>query len=156
MALEIEMTTEPSGTSSRSIYNMADALSARLQLITVKEAAQRLGVSRFKVYRIDRKTGPFRFVVDGRRIFIDQASLETHIGNCRGNRSHNGLLEVGGVLPCQQPANDSETQSETDEVRLTAPEMATLNASPSTSTRQGQRELIMRDHPRSFVVFYVS
>jgi excisionase family DNA binding protein len=154
MIAEVEMTTEHSKTNSRDIRDVAAAPIARPSLITVREAAQRLAVSRSTVYRIDRETGPFRFVVDGRRIFIDQASLESHIANSRRNRSNDGPLKVESVLPCQQPANESETRSETDQLQLTAPEMATLNASLSTSTRQGQRELIMREHRQSCAFFY--
>jgi excisionase family DNA binding protein len=149
------MTTETCRTNSSKVVDAADAQSVRPQLITVKEAAQKLGVSRSTVYRVDRENGPFRFVVDGRWIFIEQESFESHIANSRGNRADEGLLKIDSALPCQQPANESETQSETDEPQLTAPEMATLNASLSTSTRQGQRELIMREHRHSFAFFYI-
>lgn len=148
------MTKEPRVSNSRDISDMAAAQSARPNLITAKEAAQRLGVSRSTVYRIDREIGPFRFVVDGRWILIDQASFESHIANIRGNRSD--VLEVGSVLPSQQAVNEPETLSETDERQLTASEMATPKASTSISTREGQRELLMPEyrHPFAFAITY--
>ena len=150
------MTTEPSRSKSKNLMGVADAQSARPALVTVKEAAQRLGVSRSKVYRIDREIGPFRFVVDGRWIFIDQASLESHIANSRDSRTDDGLPRAGSVLPCHQPGTESDSQSEIDEPRFSATETATPSASLPTSCRGGQRELIMREHPQPFVVFYVS
>jgi excisionase family DNA binding protein len=149
------MTTETCRTNSSNLVDAAEGQSALTAVISVKEAAQRLGVSRSTVYRIDREIGPFRFIVDGRRIFIDEESLESHIANDICNRTDDGLPKVGSVVPCQQPAKKSDAQSETDELQLTAPEMAKLNASLSTSTRQGQRDLIMREHRHSFAFFYI-
>jgi excisionase family DNA binding protein len=49
---------------------------AKERLITVKQAAQRLGVSPSTVYRMRRRSGKFRFVVRGWRVFVDAEDLE--------------------------------------------------------------------------------
>jgi hypothetical protein len=68
-------------------------------LIRVGQAVPRLGVSKSTVYRINRKLGPFRFVLDGRRIFIGQASFESHLADIRGMRADDGLLPPKGRSP---------------------------------------------------------
>lgn len=51
--------------------------------LTVKQVAERLGVSVSTVYRIKRVNGPFLFVPAGRRVLIDIDSFESYLRNKR-------------------------------------------------------------------------
>lgn len=150
------MATKLNGTTAENVLDAVDAQSARPSRITVKEAALRLCVSKSTAYRIDRTNGPFRFIVEGRRIFIDSASFESHLANIRGIRADDCPLQVESVLPCHEPAEGPEMQSQIDELQVNTVATAIPSGSLPDSRSGGQRELTMRQCHQPFIVFYVS
>ena len=70
------------GNSIRALHSDGSQ-GSQPNLITVKDAARRLGVSKSTVYRFDRDDGPLRFIVDSRPILIENDSFETHLANIR-------------------------------------------------------------------------
>lgn len=150
------MTTEPSRNNSSNLMDVDDAQSARPALVTVKQAAKSLGVSRSTVYRIDREHGPLRFIISGRWIFIEKASLESYAASRRGIRADDCPLEIKSVLLCQQPATVPETKSHIDELQVVTSGTTMASTSHLASGSGGQRELIMRDHRQPFVVLFFS
>ena len=82
--MERAMKTESSQTHLRNKPVAGDAQRVGPKTMSVKEAADRLGVSRWKVYRIPRKGGPFRFILEGHRVLIDVDSFELHLRNVAG------------------------------------------------------------------------
>ena len=86
------------------------SLGSQPLLITVKDAARRLGVSKSTVYRFDRSHGCLRFVIDGRRVFIEEASFETYLANA--NRRKGGI-----DLPADEFPPDCPQQLDTGDFR---------------------------------------
>jgi excisionase family DNA binding protein len=123
-------------------------------LMSVREAAQRLGVSKSTVYRIDRKNGPFRFVTDGRRIFIDLGSLENHMGVAAVGEPEPPLQADGGQTLCPQEPEAEGAELDTRELPSAAPQAAPTNAPASPVTWCGPREPFIPRRGGPFVIFY--
>jgi hypothetical protein len=112
--------------------------------MSVKEAADRLGVPRWKVYRIDRKKGPFRFVLEGRRVFIDVASFELHLRNIAGICANDCPALAENVEQVQQPVKVLDTQPLVDRQQPASLDAPMPRMPPLPSRGGGQREHIMR------------
>lgn len=123
-------------------------------LISVTEAAQRLGVSKSTVYRIDRKNGPFRFVAEGRRIFIDLASFEIQLTSTQGSEPEPPLQTDGGQHICPQERDAEGADLETREAPTVAPQAAPTSDPVSLVTWCGPRERIIPKRGPAFVVYY--
>jgi hypothetical protein len=152
MILEAELKTDPDRTESEISAQTSAAGNPQCALISVKEAAQRLGVSRSKAYRIDRKNGPFRFVIEGRRIFIDLASFETHVN--RESDPQPPLQTCDERSLCFQEGTAGRTDPEKREVLAAAPQASPSSQSASPLPSCGQRDLIMPEPNRPFIVMY--
>ena len=148
------MTTESTQQNSTYVPDATCTLGATQTNITVKEAARRLGISRSSAYRIDRHGGPFRFIIDGRRIFIDQASLESHIASITGA----GAIKIPNHAESKQPLPQSVgepcNQPQVDEPPCAPSETLTPTASLPVSRSEGQRGLIMRQRRQAFIAYY--
>jgi hypothetical protein len=81
-------------TSSADQFPAPPTGSSRL---TVKQGAERLGVSRSSAYRIKRVDGPFLFFRVGRRIFIDAPSFETYLGHVRHQTQATPVAVTGSL-----------------------------------------------------------
>ncbi len=112
--------------------------------LSVRQAAQRLAVSKSKVYRMDREHGPFRFVLDGRRIFIDAPSFELHLANIRGIHAEDDPPRAEGMRQFLQLANEPKAEPQTAEPQIESVKTVVPVASLPESTAGGQRELTMR------------
>jgi hypothetical protein len=156
MILENDMTTKLGKINSKSILNAAAAQSTRSTVITAKQAAQRLGVSRSTIYRVDRVRGPFQFIIDGRRIFIDLTSFASHLADIRGIRADDDPLRVESMVQYQHPANEPKAEPQTDELQIESSKTAISGASLPASDGGGQRDLIMREPTGPCVVCYPS
>jgi excisionase family DNA binding protein len=148
------MKTNPKQTASQINLSTPEARSDQALRISVKEAAQRLGVSKSTVYRIDRKNGPFRFVNDGRRIFIELASLENHMGVAAVSEPEPPLLTDGGQALCPHERDAVGTELETREAPVLAPQAAPITAPASLVTWCGPREPFIPRRGGPFVIFY--
>jgi hypothetical protein len=144
MNLERAMKTESSQTHLRNKPDAADAQRVDPTTMSVKEAADRLGVPCWKVYRMDRKEGPFRFVLEGRRVFIDVTSFELHLRNVAGICANDCLALAENVEPVQQPVKVLDTQLLVDRQQPASPDAPMPRTSPLPSRGGGQREHIMR------------
>jgi excisionase family DNA binding protein len=150
------MKTDTDLTHLECILTSKEIQGAQPNRLTAKEAAHRLGVSLSTIYRIDREHGPFRFVLDGRRIFIDQASLELHLANIRGVHADDGAHAVASFPPCPRPATEVQTQPQIAEPMIETFETMTPQASLPASGSGGQRDLIMRARSGPCIITYQS
>jgi excisionase family DNA binding protein len=123
-------------------------------LISVTEAAQRLGVSRSTVYRIDRKNGPFRFVADGRRIFIDLTSFEAHLTNTLRSEPEPPLQTDDVLIQCPQEGDEERTDLQAREAPTVTTQPVPSRQSAIPLPSHGQREGTIPKRDRAFVVFY--
>jgi hypothetical protein len=126
-------------------------------LCTVKEAASRAGKSISRLYKMDRQYGPFRFVLRGRRVFVDVDSFELYLSNL------DGLAPESGTVPSAAGKSIEETAS----IALngvfgesTNPNAQDIQAPTKFQEsipvgRFGQRELIIRRSDRVSVVAYL-
>jgi excisionase family DNA binding protein len=146
MMMEVQMITDVNADQPGSDLHKAGEQNASTLLITVKEAAMRLGVSRSTVYRADREHGPLRFFMDGRWISIDLASLESFQARIKRNPGSDKLQRVEGVWPGQRTEDESVSQFMGDALGI-EPSETTLPSPPISESRSGgQRELNMREH----------
>jgi hypothetical protein len=67
-------------------------------LVTVKQAAALLKWSVSKLYRIDRRRGPFRIWLIKHRVYVDLSSLLEYMRDC-GYKTQNGLMPESGSRP---------------------------------------------------------
>lgn len=125
-------------------------------LITVKDAARRLGASRTTVYRIDRNDGPFRFVVDGRRIFIENASFEAFLANTGRNGTESELTADDVPLDCPQEEQPERTDFRTDDMPVEESRPTPPGDVPSPVSSSGQREYIPPRHYVPGLLWYHS
>ena len=125
-------------------------------LITVKDAARRLGASRTTVYRIDRNDGPFRFVVDGRRIFIESASFESFLANTGRNGTESELTADDVPLDCPQEEQPERTDFRTDDMPVEESRPTPPGDVPSPVSSSGQREYIPPRHYVPGLLWYHS
>lgn len=150
------MNKELGKVNSRNVLKTVGVKSARPTVITVNQAAQRLGVSRSTVYRINRVCGPFLFIVDGRRIFIDVSSFELHLASIIGVHADDDSPRAESIRQILQPANEPKAESQVHESPIEMSETAGPGASLPASTSCGQRELIMRDRTGPCIICYPS
>lgn len=78
------------------------------ETVSVKDAARALGVRAWRIYRMNRTTGPLRFVQRGRSVLVESSSLHTYITELRrqeprkdpshGNRR--ALLDLSSGTEC--------------------------------------------------------
>lgn len=148
------MTTESTQARSMPTCCARDSRSSQPQLITVKDAARRLGASRSTVYRIDRNDGPLRFVVDGRRIFIDTASFETFLANTGGNGTESELTADDVPIDSIQGEQAERTPPKIDAMPAEPPRPSPFRDVPHTISSSGQRENILpRRHAAGFLYY---
>ena len=112
-------------------------------LITVKDAARRLGVSKSTVYRFDREDGPFRFIVNGRPIFIENDSFETYLANTGRNRAEPDTAADDVPPDCPQEEQPERTDSRTDAMPVDPPRPSPFRDVPHAISSSGQRENIL-------------
>ena len=154
--LEIPMETMPhQSTSEFDVFNTATR-TQQCPLITVRQAAQRLGRSNSTVYRIDRNHGPFRFGRDGRMIFVELDSFETYLATIVKNHSSTGTNSEQNIRSGQDLETATDTQSPICDPRIEAFEMNAPKESLPISASAGQRELFMRASPTFCVITYQS
>lgn len=53
-------------------------LGPRCKSVSIKDAAQTLGIPAWRIYRMNRANGPLRFARWGRRLFVETSSLATY------------------------------------------------------------------------------
>jgi hypothetical protein len=152
MGVEINMAKQPFQGNSTRILHPAASHRSQPNLITVKDAARRLGVSKSTVYRIDRNDGPFRFVVDSRRIFIESASFETFLANTGRNGTESELTANDVSIDSIQGEQPERTPSQIDAMPVEPPRPSPFRDVPHTISSSGQRENIL---PRSHAVGFL-
>jgi len=113
--------------------------------MTVKEVARRLRVSTSTVYRINRVDGPFQFISDGRRIFIDSASFELYIRHAGGMGANDGPTGAECANPDKNPISELEAQPLTVRMQPEPQVIIVPSPFPHPSKGGGQRDLIMRE-----------
>jgi excisionase family DNA binding protein len=151
---EAQMKNNPCQSVSRINVLNSYAGGSQTPLISVAEAARRLGVSKSTIYRFDRKNGPFRFVADRRRIFIDLASFEIHLTSTPGIEPVPSLQTDEGQHLCPQEREAEKADLETREVPVVAIPAAPASDPVSLWTWCGPREPIVPKRSGAFVVFY--
>ena len=118
-------------------------------LICVKEAAHWLGVSKSTVYRLDRVHGPFRFVVVGRRIYVDLHSFDIYRLSrleAQGNRDSDPVVEA--PAGCQAPnAMDTTSRDQCSAYEPSAKESGCVE----NPGRSGQRLLVIEPRHSAFI-----
>jgi hypothetical protein len=110
--------------------------------LSIREAATKLNQSLSTVYRIDRRSGPFRFILEGRRIFVDAESFDMYL-----KRS---------TMSCDRQSTEQFTVAPEDPVtsadQVVTAQHHTVTSSANDSVEScGQRDLIIR--PKSAAVF---
>lgn len=150
------MTVEPQNPNSRTILAGGDAQCAQPAFISVKEAAQRLGVSRSTVYRINRDRGPFSFTVDGRKIYIDYPSFELHLARKRGIGGEPEMGPDEQSHLCPDDRNPKQTDPQPLALQINAGNAAVQNGHPTSITSGGQRDLVLTKQFRPALVCYQS
>jgi hypothetical protein len=124
--------------------------------LTVKAAAQRLRKSLSTVYRIDRKNGPFRFVIDGRRVFIDADSLESYLDSIEGIHADDGGQEIECVPSPLHQLTQVISPSPNSVREIKTPTVATPIVPLPPLKAGGQRELVMNQSLGFYIVQYKS
>jgi len=138
------MKTGSSQTHLSSIPDVGDARRGVQNTMSVKEAADRLGLARWKVYRIPRKGGPFLFILAGHRVFIDVASFELHLRNVAGICANDCPAPAEYVQPAQQPVKALDTQPRIHPLPAASPKAPVPSTASLPSRSGGQRENFMR------------
>jgi excisionase family DNA binding protein len=139
------MTLYPSTTNSINILQADDARIALGSLVDVKNAARLLGVSKSTIYRMDRKHGLFRFVSEGRRIFIDAASFELHMAQTRVVHKEAEPQNFEDPVHCQQEEKSASERLQQIEMQAEVPNTTQLITPAPPSRSGGQRGLIFRE-----------
>ena len=137
------MAHAPSKGNSTCVQHSDEPQCSQPNLITVKDAARRLGVSKSTVYRFDRDNGPLRFVVDGRPILIENDSFETYLANIRRCETELGSPADEAPRDCPQEEQPERTNSQMGEIRLEAPTHILPSDAPRPTSSSGQREDIL-------------
>ncbi len=124
--------------------------------LTVREAALRLGKSLSYVYRLNREHGPFRFILERRRIYIDAASFEDYMTNVQATEQSSVTAKKPENL--NQPDTPPKPMEESPSKQLT--KIVSTGPSPqepaAPQTWSGQRELVIRPSRQAIVVVYVA
>jgi hypothetical protein len=155
MNLETKKMIEINTTKPTSIPHTSDGPRPEGTQLTVKAAAQRLRKSPSTVYRIDRKNGPFRFVIDGHRVFIDAESFAAYLSGIDGIRGDDGREVSECLQPAQEPAEQAGVPSANGAMEKTKSTSAATPTFPvPASGSEGQRELIIRQRQWACGVLY--
>jgi excisionase family DNA binding protein len=154
--LEIEMEADYSQTTSTVNATDTSAQSKRTTLITVGEAAQRLGVSKSTAYRINRKSGPFLFASVGRRVYIDRVSFEIHAAGLRGIERQTEVGTDKGLPEAQDQDVEATAGSQPSGRPPKPPDFVAAISSILELNRSGQRELIIRPRNGLGILSYLA
>lgn len=138
------MKTEASQSLISEELVLRDAKLSGSKVLSVKAVAFHLGVSRSTVYRIDRLDGPFRFIIDGRRIFVDAASFEIYLSNAGTLQLSENPVSAEIVPTEYQLADIVEAMPLISSRVVGPPEVARQSATSLPEGSAGQRELMMR------------
>jgi len=107
MNLETKKMIEINTTKPTSIHTPATGHDREGTQLTVKAAAQRLRNHRQRCNRIDRKNGPFRFVIDGHRVFHRRRVVCCLLSGIDGIRGDDGREVSECLQPAQEPAEQA-------------------------------------------------
>jgi hypothetical protein len=156
MNQENQIVTKITQAKSIRLQPTNHSLSNNQTLISVKDAASQLGVSPSTVYRIDRQNGPFRFVHDDWRIYIDAKSFVAHLAGIVGA---DGKIDRGGVESTLQPRPEALQATPPTSDIIAEGEVPTAKATsiplPATMS-SGQQEDRRRPHAMSGFFQYFS
>jgi hypothetical protein len=121
---------------------------------SVKEAAARIERSASTVYRLRRTPGPIRFVVSGRRIYIETDSLDEYIA---GHESTDAVCNTRATgLALTQPVPKDPIGANALQQNSVV-ESEDHQATPLRSeTSCGQRDLLIRPGRSAFIGWYVA
>lgn len=130
------------GNSIRALHSDGSQ-GSQPNLITVKDAARRLGVSKSTVYRFDRDDGPLRFIVDSRPILIENDSFETHLANIRRHITEPCSPADEVFRDCPQEEQPEQINPQMGEMQLEASTHTVPCDVPRPISSRGQREDIL-------------
>jgi hypothetical protein len=108
------------------------------------------------VYRFDRNSGPVQFVIEGRRIFIENASFENYLVNAGRNETESHF-PVDDILHCG-PLEEQPKQA-VSQIHAMQAEAIDATAPVETvrpATNGGQRELILPEQYAPVIVCFQS
>jgi len=111
--------------------------------ISVGDAATRLGVSRSKLYRMDRVNGPLRFIRDGWRLYIELSSLQSLLGE--------GRYAIGPTDTSGEPRTFVDFAHPPNTLARLAAEVPTPSVVGQPS---GQRDLVIIPRVPRLAIFY--
>jgi hypothetical protein len=121
-------------------------------LCSVKIAAARIERSASTVYRMRRKPGPVRFVVEGRRIYVETHTLDEYLARRGSSVAVRGTQPIAQASTQLDPKGPTGADTVHEDPNAEAEHMQANLSQPGTSC--GQRELIMPPMRSCFVVFY--
>jgi hypothetical protein len=99
-------------------------------LISVREASRLLGWSKWRVYKLNRVAGPFRFVKDGHRVFLDEATVKAYM--LRRPAAPNRAYVTSPDAPSDPPMPTTSSRNECP------------GSQPKPAGSSGQREVFSR------------
>lgn len=119
---------------------------------SVKAAAARIERSATTVYRLRRKLGPVRFVVSGRRIYVETDSLDEYI-------ARRGSTEAAcDARPTAQASTEPDTQGPISaNIVCESPVAEPEHAQPTplrSETTCGQRDLMIPERRYYPLIFF--
>jgi hypothetical protein len=88
------MTIQPKQSKFSNSVSIASAQGVRSAAITIKNAAQQLGISLSTAYRFNREEGPLKFILNGRRIFIDRVSFDSYLQDRAKKVTHSETVQL--------------------------------------------------------------
>lgn len=115
-------------------------------MIDVKEAAKQLSVSKSTVYRLNRFNGPFRFILESRRVYIDLRSFEAYLVEKTGPESASILAP-----PIDLP---EQVRNENASVEAYVPSTNEPRVATEDSRPLGQRDLVVIPRYVGFIAVY--
>ena len=139
-------------TTNSDLPEGAPLLAEDHPMLTVKEAAQKLGVSRSAIYRIDRQHGPFRIIKSNRRVFIDAQDLARYL------TARDPAADPENDTP-SEPMDTAPLTSEREQEIAVNSVPGNIHAKPAAPVGRGaagngaQRELPIPER-RPLIVFY--
>lgn len=116
--------------------------------ISVKEAAQQLGISIWRIYRMNRTNGALKFIQKDRRIYVETSSLSLYVNELRHSRDAQAI-SVNDLQKTETPSatNLPETES------LVAESGDRGDKASELTQYSGQRELRPRPRNNGVVIF---
>lgn len=126
--------------STQTGHEREEAASVEKPLLTVKQAAEQLGIRKSRIYRMDRQKGPLRFTTRGRRIYVDQESVETY-GFGTAPRVQQAATPGSEVIPAGHEGPEVANRKRAE---ITSEHSTQPVTRPAPLTSSGQRELIIR------------